>query len=110
MLFNKFIRVDGCDDDDDSAAAVADWELFVVETDLCVLLVRGRLSSFSKSLLKTWLRERLIRRLRLVRFRSRKGFKHDDDAERNNGNDNGWDSSVEFVELEEQFDSLFIDN
>jgi hypothetical protein len=70
--------------------------------------------SFSKSLLRTWLRERLMRRLRLVRLRSRSGFKDEDDVDRKTGNDNGWESSVETgggrEEEEEGIVSVVIDD
>ncbi len=93
-------RVDGCG-----------WELVDVAVDLFVWFDDGRLSSFSKSLLNTWLRDKLMRRLRFVRLRSRKGFNEDDEVDRNIGNDSGWVSSVDAEEVGGRggMDSVFID-
>ncbi len=76
-------RVDGC------------WELVVRGVVLSILFVVERLSSFSKSLLNTWLRDRLVRRLRFVRLRSRNGFNEDDEDDKTIGIDNRWVSSVD---------------
>ncbi len=86
------------------------WELFVViVVDWFVLFVVRRLSSFSVSFLNTWLRDKLIRRFRLVRLRSRNGFNEDDEDDKKNGTDNGWVSSVD-AGWGEGFDSIFIDD
>ena len=78
----KYARVEG-----------AAWELVVVI--LLELVVVGMWSSFSKSLLRTWLRDKLMRRFRLVRLRSRSGFRDEEDEERNSGTGEECGSSVD---------------
>lgn len=90
-------RVEGC------------CELVVVTVVVLLLvLVVGILSSLSKSALNTWLRVKWIRRLRFVRLRARKGFNEDEDDVKKIGNDNGWVSSVDIVDVG-WFISAFID-
>ncbi len=86
------------------------WKLFVViVVDLFVLFVVRRWSSFSQSLPNIWLRDKLIRRLRLVRLRSRNGFNEDDEDDKENDTDNWWVPSVD-AGAGGGFNSLFIDD
>ena len=102
-------RVEGAAWEWDAAIAID----AVVVVILFELIAVGIWSSFSKSLLRTWLRERLMRRFRLVRLRSRNGFNDEDDDERNSGTDDDGESSVDTErggeeEEEEVFVSGFI--